>query len=307
MLMMTTYLKLLQDLLASINLLDDTYIGDGHYLLKEVHDMPKIKVISDELKGVASRIGRNSEVITNSQVMMMSLIKDMGPGFSGTYPSVMLQYLLGMKKKIDEMTNKINEYREFIGNAADSYEWKDHQIANWYNAGLMIPGYDPNTGTYTERSYDSSEYQRYSDYRTNCFAFINAILKVEGREDLDDKWAGKYAYWKNKETIEGGQFIKGITSNNSPTVEDIKNIFSNAQVGDVVQMKWNSWSNPKEHEASQHTAIISKIDEKGVEFLQSNTQGGTINNKYYTWNKLADYFTEAGDGGGASIYRMDYK
>lgn len=269
--------------------------------------MPKIKVISNELKSISSRIGQNSDDIISSQQIMMSLIKDMGPGFSGTYPSVMLQYLLGIKKKIDEMTNKINEYREFIGNAADQYEWKDNQIARWHDAGLHIPGWNPDTGKYTEKQYDEADYQHYVNdtYTTekgtyklsyNCWGFVDRVLQHEGRPYISGRYTGGATIRGfDQYQIDGGQYIIGTTSPSRPTADDIQAIFQNAEVGDVVQMLWNS--------RVAHTALVADINQDGVYFLEANNPGGKILVQYYTWSDLANRYSNAGDGGGATIYR----
>jgi cell wall-associated NlpC family hydrolase len=147
---------------------------------------------------------------------------------------------------------------------------------------------------------DESYYRiTYAGTEGNCKAFVNAVIKKEMGTDVP-AYTSKYYELQGKTPIENGQILhdpsKPLTEN------DVKNLFSNAKVGDVVQMRWTYGSQ------TQHTAIFGGFDDKGnVLFLESNVDPTGHNNENisihsYSYSKLKDYYSHSGNG--ASIYRL---
>ena len=79
----------------------------------------------------------------------MRLIQGLGDGFSGNLPSLMIQYVISKKSGYQAISNTLTDYRYFIDEAADNYDWNDKQLAQWGNAlegrGKSING--PGTST----------------------------------------------------------------------------------------------------------------------------------------------------------------
>ena len=167
------------------------------------------------------------------------------------------------------------------------------------SAAPAAPAADDGVNTGAGHNYDAANYQGYvQNHGGNCYSFVNQVLTDQGRGSLEGCWAGSVAYLKGRETISGGQFI--VSGGQYPSGDDIKNIFANAQTGDVVQMRWAYQAGS----TSPHTAIISSIDENGVTFLHSHISGSNVKNSTYSWDELAKRYSNAGNGGGASIYRF---
>ncbi|MDR2180681.1 MAG: hypothetical protein LBP21_10265 [Synergistaceae bacterium] len=135
----------------------------------------------------------------------------------------------------------------------------------------------------------------YAGTEGNCKMFVNAVMKNEMGVDVPP-YTDRYYELRGKTPIENGQII--YDSSKPLTENDIKNLFSNAKAGDVVQMRWTYGSQ------TQHTAIFGGFDEKGnVLFLESNVgKEDNISLHSYSYSKLKDLYSHSGNG--ASIYRM---
>jgi hypothetical protein len=151
-----------------------------------------------------------------------------------------------------------------------------------------------------EQKYDAADYQKYKEqYGKNCYAFVSQILQDEGRGSLDG-YNGSYSL-DGKTPIANGQVA--YDAGKPLTTEDIKNMFTNAQPGDVVQMRW-TWGST----TSPHTAIFAGFDDKGrVQFLESNVdmtgkEAADISVHSYSYEELRDHYSRSGNG--ASIYRI---
>ena len=271
--------------------------------------MPKIQAITDEMTATAGRIGSNVDLMEGRQEKIRQLMSTILVHFNSK-PKVLPLYLLSNVILAYRNTSEsLRGYQGFLVDAANTYEWNDQQLARWGTVmqdrkGVDIynpPSADPTSPTNptNDYSYDAADYQGYNAaHGRNCYSFVNQVLKDQGRGALDG-WANGAAYLNGKDTIDGGQYI--ISNGGNPTGDVIKAMFSNAQNGDVVQMRW-AWRGPGVG-VTPHTAIISKIDENGVEFLHSNLGDGKVKNSHYSWNELARRYSNAGEGGGASIYR----
>jgi hypothetical protein len=150
------------------------------------------------------------------------------------------------------------------------------------------------------RSYDEADYQKYkSAHGKNCYGFVNQVLQDEGRGPLTG-YNGSYSL-NGKTPIANGQVV--YDAGNPLTAEDIKNMFANAQPGDVVQMRW-TWGSA----TSPHTAIFAGFNDNGdVLFLESNVDltgesQADVSIHPYSYEKLKSLYSHGGNG--ASIYRI---
>ena len=136
---------------------------------------------------------------------------------------------------------------------------------------------------------------RSDKFGNNCFMFarlvvytltngeINFNQQTDGLRGIVGLSGSRIAQHFN----DGGNYL---------SADGVKRTFQNAQVGDVVQMYWNS---------TPHTFIISYKDDYGVQVLQSNTTSAkVINNTYYTWSELAKAYKKPSGSGGFSIYNL---
>lgn len=274
--------------------------------------MPQIEVITTALTDTAKRIGEIIDTIQGCQRYISgTALNGLEDYFSGTLPNVMVNFLLAKQSAYDKMLSALEGYKQAIESSAATYEASEEQLTKWADhlgdKGIHMPsivgpnGMDPNR-------YNADDYQQYADVAywngskwytmsNNCWGFVDHILNIEGRNRISGRYSGEaYINGFDSYLIEGGQYIARPTS---PSATDIQSIFRNAQIGDVVQMKWKSPG----YSTVAHTAMIADIDENGVKFIQSNTKGQTINNTYYTWDKLSELYSNVGYGGGASIYR----
>lgn len=165
-------------------------------------------------------------------------------------------------------------------------------------------------------SYDASEYQvkPYTDYLTDCKGFVSAVLAKEQNVSLPAYDATMRYYPNNDNYLVGGKLLnsEGYTAT---TFENIKALFDKAEVGDVVQMYWDTGATY----SSQHTVIVSATNKANnkVSFLHSNwwphfTYAEIVNTEF-SYSTIADCCTKAinksfHDGtykyGGISLYRF---
>ncbi|MBQ6419226.1 MAG: hypothetical protein IJJ91_11215, partial [Synergistaceae bacterium] len=73
------------------------------------------------------------------------------------------------------------------------------------------------------------------------------------------------------------------------TTEDVRTAFSNAKVGDWIQMVRKGSSGTK-----QHSAIISELYDDGFEVVHSNWDAGQIINTYFSYESFAQQCRNAG-------------
>lgn len=136
-------------------------------------------------------------------------------------------------------------------------------------------------------------------YGTNCYCFVNWILEYEGRGSLSGFCYE--AYLNGLDDHKVAQYLNANNGNRGPSESTVRAAFSQAQAGDVVQMRWSYYSGS----SSVHTAMINGFEDDGVYFFQSHVSGygvKAIKNSYYTYAELARRYTNPGTRGGFTIY-----
>lgn len=108
--------------------------------------MSKIQVITDEMHSIANGIGQRVGAIRSSHDTVMRLIESLGSGFSGSLPSLMIQYVRSHRNGYRSIDDALTDYKDFIDWAADNYEWNDQQLAKWKNTGRISPTPRPAPG-----------------------------------------------------------------------------------------------------------------------------------------------------------------
>jgi hypothetical protein len=177
------------------------------------------------------------------------------------------------------------------------------EAGNWSRGGnsgstnvptTPVPGFDdaPQTGDFTLN--DISYYRdKYAGNEGNCKAFVNAVIKGELGANVP-QYTSKLYELNGLAPV--GQVV--YNPSNPFTGDDVKNMFSNAKVGDVVQMQWTYGMQ------TQHTAVFAGFDGNGnVSFLESNVgKPPNISVHSYTLENLRKYYSQ--NGNGASIYHF---
>ena len=135
-------------------------------------------------------------------------------------------------------------------------------------------------------------------YGNNCFAFVKYVIEDEGRGTISTYDS---TYHRALASYTGGTLLSQHFKERDGylSASTLKQKFSNAQAGDVVQMRW------KYSRETQHTALINGFESDGVYFFQSNVSNGAnvIKNSYYSYSDLAQRYNNA-TYGGFSLYRF---
>ena len=138
-------------------------------------------------------------------------------------------------------------------------------------------------------------------YGTNCYCFVNCVLEYEGRGSLSGFCYEAYLNGLGDRQV--AQYLNANNGNRGPSESTVRAAFSQAQAGDVVQMRWSYYSGG----SSVHTALVNGFDSNGVYFFQSHVSGygvKAIKNSYYSYAELARRYTNPGTRGGFTIYRF---
>lgn len=138
-------------------------------------------------------------------------------------------------------------------------------------------------------------------YGTNCYCFVNWILEYEGRGSLSGFCYEAYLNGLGDRQV--AQYLNANNNGRGPSEATVRSAFSQAQAGDVVQMRWSYYSG----NSSVHTAMVNGFDDNGVYFFQSHVSGygvKAIKNSYYSYTELARRYTNPGTRGGFTIYRF---
>ena len=138
-------------------------------------------------------------------------------------------------------------------------------------------------------------------YGTNCYCFVNWILEYEGRGSLSGFCYEAYLNGLGDRQV--AQYLNAHNNSRGPNEDTVRSAFSQAQAGDVVQMRWSYYSGG----SNVHTALINGFDDNGVYFFQSHVSGyavKAIKNSYYSYAELARRYTNPGTRGGFTIYRF---
>ena len=93
--------------------------------------MPKIKVVTDAMIERANFIGQNAEIILENQNNVTNIFKNLGRGFSGKIPSLMTQHMLAMDPEYKNMNGILNNYKNFLEDAAQKYEWTEEELTKF--------------------------------------------------------------------------------------------------------------------------------------------------------------------------------
>ena len=138
-------------------------------------------------------------------------------------------------------------------------------------------------------------------YGTNCYCFVDWVLKDEGRGELSGFCYE--AYLNGLDGIMLAQYLNAHHNSSGPSEAQVREAFQKASAGDVVQMRWSYSAGG----SNVHTALINGFESNGVYFFQSHVSGygvKKISNSFYSYSDLARRYANPGYRGGFSIYRF---
>ena len=139
-------------------------------------------------------------------------------------------------------------------------------------------------------------------YGTNCYCFVDWVLKDEDRGSLSGFCYEAYLNGLDDKKV--AQYLNA-SFGHGPGQGAVFAAFKLAQPGDVVQMRWGSSSGS----SNVHTALVNGFNgNEGVYFFQSHVSGPAvkaIKNSYYTYEELSKRFSNPGTDGGFTIYRFE--
>ncbi|MBR0316437.1 MAG: hypothetical protein IJQ99_06195, partial [Synergistaceae bacterium] len=173
----------------------------------------------------------------------------------------------------------------FVGESFSAYLRYDETDQKWRTLEVQVAR---NNGADPDNDY----------YGTNCYLFVDYVLRDEGRGNLSGFCYE--AYLNGLDSIMLGQYLNAKNNSSGPSAEQVKSDFQKAQPGDVVQMRWSYTSGG----SNVHTAMINGFEEDGVYFFQSHVSGygvKKISNSYYSYAELARRFANPGYRGGYSV------
>ncbi len=93
--------------------------------------MPKIKAVTEEMEARAAGIGTNAGELLTAQNSVTNIFQNMGRDFSGRIPSLMTEQMIAMEEVYQGINETLNGYKDFLSNAAKTYEWNDSEAARW--------------------------------------------------------------------------------------------------------------------------------------------------------------------------------
>ena len=170
--------------------------------------MPKIEVVTNALREKAVTIGKDTKSIAESQQSVMSIFQDLGTVFSGTLPTVMVEYMLSMDESYRSINAEIEGYKTYLNSTADTYDWTEKQLRQWaralggekaaaiYREGGITPpppGWDdlgqdfpndpPNLNSYSGKSTNtnSKTFPPKSEYNGDSVTHINCVHYARAR------------------------------------------------------------------------------------------------------------------------------
>lgn len=148
---------------------------------------------------------------------------------------------------------------------------------------------------------------RYSDYvyayslpnfGQNCFYFARLVTNKTSGADFYRQTSDMRAIDTNSIT---GKYTLIAQHFGSVTQQQVKDAFSKASPGDVVQYKrYSSYSRA----IKQHTLIIASVNSYGFETLEANFTYGKITNGSRSFSTFTSENNAAGSSGGFSIYHF---
>ena len=96
--------------------------------------MPKILAVTEEMENRAAIIGNNADEILSIQNSVTNIFQNMGRDFSGRIPSLMTEKMIAMEEVYQGINATLNNYKDFLSNAAKNYDWNDSEAARWTNS-----------------------------------------------------------------------------------------------------------------------------------------------------------------------------
>ena len=93
--------------------------------------MPKILAVTEEMQRRASDISSKAGDILSIQNSVTNIFQNMGRDFSGRIPSLMTEKMIAMESVYQSINATLNNYSEFLSDAAQSMEWTDSEAARW--------------------------------------------------------------------------------------------------------------------------------------------------------------------------------
>jgi hypothetical protein len=271
--------------------------------------VPKILAITQAMHGKARDINSKAMELKASQDNITQVVQGMTSHFDGKIPRLMAQQLVDLKKKYQSMHEKLTEYTGKIDLAADTYDWKDQEIAGWAAAGVTDgalssgPQPTPGGGTgggvldvakkYIEKSNPKGDEE--------CKGFVRYVFQETFGTNIPSTTNGGRE-WANNGGVDFDQ-ISQLFSGGKPSSDQINSFFKNLQQGDAVQLYWKDWP---------HTMIIDSInmDSGGnlVGFTVIDANYGLdniVHSRSYTLESFVNEFSNSGSQQGMTAYRYN--
>ena len=151
--------------------------------------MPKIQAITNEMKAIAGRISDNVSTMQGSQANVRSCMQTILINFESTPRVLTALHLANVTNGYRNSGESLNGYRDFLVNAADTYEWNDEQLARWKNTSIgdkINNESDTSTGATQDNASASGENptatsRSEGDFRSADFdSAMNFVLEQEG-------------------------------------------------------------------------------------------------------------------------------
>ena len=188
-----------------------------------------------------------------------------------------------------------------------------------YHVSAIVPG---TTLSWEQYAAQTTTYSVFSDYyyvnsteytwrklNSNCFYFARLVTNKMREVDFNLQTSGMRAIafssvkgigslsGKNVNDIAKlvGQHLNDVSG--TPTEQQVKNIFSSAQIGDVIQFR--GWSSK-----SQHTMVLASKSDSGFETLEGNRPNNSVRNYSISYSDFRSWLAAAGTSGGFSIYHF---
>lgn len=118
--------------------------------------MPKMKIVTDAMLDRANKIAQDSSNILEKQNMVTDIFKNMERSFSGKIPSLMTQHMVGMEKEYQTMNGMLTNYKDFLEDSANNYDWKEEELARFVES-LGGTGNNNNSGNASSSTGISSD------------------------------------------------------------------------------------------------------------------------------------------------------
>ena len=151
--------------------------------------MPKIQAITNKMKEIADKIGDNVSLMQGSQINVKNCMSNILVHFESKPKVLTALHLANVTNGYRNSGESLNRYRDFLVNAADTYEWNDEQLARWKNTSIgdkINSAPDMSTGSTQDNASVSGENSTATsgskgDFRSADFdSAVNFVLEQEG-------------------------------------------------------------------------------------------------------------------------------